>query len=147
MRLCYPSVGSKPIVLVLVEDIATSVLSVFPMLVDTGADETCFPASYAAFFGHNNLAPKVVTKKIHGVGGQSQAYIHSVRLVLVDPKKSTPHNFVPAWTSSLDKASFVTQLNMSMGLLGRDVIGEWKQFTLTPTPKRKASKWDIVIRT
>ena len=147
MRLCYPSVGSKPIVLVLVEDIATGVRSVFPMLLDTGADETCFPASYALFFGHNNLAPKVVKKNIHGVGGQSQAYIHSVRLVLIDPKKSTPHHFVPAWTSSLGKASFVSQLNMSMGLLGRDVISEWKQFTLTPTPKRKASKWDITIRT
>ena len=147
MRLCYPSVGSKPILLVLVEDVATGVRSVFPMLVDTGADESCFPASYAAFFGHNNVAPKVVTKNVHGVGGQSQAYLHSVRLVLIDPKKSTPHNFVPAWTSSLDKASFVSQLNMSMGLLGRDVIGEWKQFSLTPTPKRKTSKWDITIRT
>ena len=44
MRLCYPSVGSKPILLVLVEDVATGFRSVFPMLVDTGADETCFPA-------------------------------------------------------------------------------------------------------
>ena len=147
MRLCYPSVGSKPVLLVLVEDVITGVRSVFPMLVDTGADETCFPASYAAFFGHNNLAPAVVEKNIHGVGGQSQAFIHSVRLVLIDPKKSTPHHFVPAWTSSLGKASFISQLNMSMGLLGRDIIGEWKQFTLTPTPTRKASKWDITIRT
>jgi len=105
------------------------------------------PPPYAAFFGHNNLAPKVVKKQIHGVGGHSQAYIHSVRLVLIDPKKSTPHHFVPAWSSSLGKASFVSQLNMSMGLLGRDVIREWKQVTLIRTPKRAASKWDIAIRT
>ena len=82
MRLSYPSVGSKPVLLALVEDIATGTRSVFPMLLDTGADETCFPANYAAFFGHNNLAPAVVKKQIHGVGGQSQAFVHSIRLIL-----------------------------------------------------------------
>jgi len=71
------------------------------MLLDTGADETCFPAAYAAYFGHSNQAPAVQKKQIQGVGGKSIAYIHSVRLVLVDPVKSSKSAFVPAWSSAI----------------------------------------------
>lgn len=146
MRLRYPSVGSKPILLLLVEDIATGSRSLFPMLLDTGADETCFPANYAAFFGHSNLAGGVSSKQIHGVGGQSQAYMHSVRIALVHPRKSAPGHFVSAWSSSLAKAAFVSKLNLSMGLLGRDVMSEWRSVTLEPSVKTRASKWQITIR-
>jgi hypothetical protein len=147
MLLKYPSVGEKPILFVHVEDVATGNRTLFPMLLDTGADETCFPAAYAVFFGHNNLAHAVSKKNIHGVGGSSMAYIHSVRLVLVDPVKSSKTAFVSAWSSALNKATFVSSLNMSMGLLGRDVMTEWKEIAFTATPFRKASKWDITIRT
>lgn len=146
MRLRYPSVGSKPILLVLVEDVDTGRRSIFPMLLDTGADETCFPANYAAFFGHNNLARGVTKKQIHGVGGRSQAFIHSVRLVLIHPRKSTGEHFVPAWSSALNKAAFVSQLNMTMGLLGRDVIQEWKEVAFRPLLHRPGSEWEITIR-
>ena len=146
MLLTYPSVGEKPLLFVLVEDVATGNRTMFPMLLDTGADETCFPATYAGYFGHNNQAHLVSKKSIYGVGGQSIAYIHSVRLVLIDPVKSTSAAFVPAWSSALNKATFVSSLNMSMGLLGRDVMAEWKDVAFAPTPSRKASKWDISIR-
>lgn len=146
MFLRYPSAGSKPILFVLVEDVVTGTRTLFPMLLDTGADETCFPANYAAYFGHNNTAPDVKKKDIHGVGGASTAYIHSIRIVLVDPIKSTKQAFVPAWSSSLSRAMFVSALDMSMGLLGRDVMKEWKAVSLTPIPHRPASKWQITIR-
>ena len=146
MLVKYPSIGEKPLLFVHVEDVATGNRTLFPMLLDTGADETCFPADYAAFFGHNNMAPAVSKKSIHGVGGKSTAYIHSVRMVLIDPVKSSKSVFVPAWSSALNKATFVTSLNMSMGLLGRDVMAEWADLSLTPTPHRTSSKWDITIR-
>lgn len=146
MLLKYPSVGEKPLLFVHVEDVATGNRTLFPMLLDTGADETCFPADYASYFGHNNLAPAVSKKVIHGVGGKSTAYIHSVRMVLIDPVKSSKSAFVPAWSSALNKATFVTSLNMSMGLLGRDVMAEWKELSFVPTPSRHASKWNITIR-
>ncbi|MEI6564265.1 MAG: hypothetical protein WCO42_08200 [bacterium] len=145
MLLKYPSVGDKPLLFVHVEDVATRNRTLFPMLLDTGADETCFPAAYAVYFGHNNLAPAVSNKFIHGVGGKSTAYVHSVRLVLIDPVKSSNNSFVSAWSSALNKASFVTSLNMSMGLLGRDVMAEWKDLSFAPTPSRRASKWNITI--
>ena len=146
MLLKYPAVGGKPILFVHVEDVATGNRTLFPMLLDTGADESCFPADYAAFFGHNNLAPAVSKKVIHGVGGKSTAYIHSVRMVLIDPVKSTKSAFVPAWSSTLNHATFVSSLNMSMGLLGRDVMAEWRGLSIIPIPSRLASKWDIIIR-
>jgi len=145
MLLTYPSVGEKPLLFVHIEDVATGNRTLFPMLLDTGADETCFPAAYASYFGHSNLAPAVAKKTIHGVGGKSAAFIHSVRLVLIDPVKSSKTAFIPAWSSSLNKATFVTSLNMSMGLLGRDVMAEWRDLSFISTPARGASKWDIAI--
>ena len=69
MFVKYPSVGEKPLLFVHVEDIATGNRTLFPMLLDTGADETCFPVAYAAYFGHSNQAPAVQRKHIQGVVG------------------------------------------------------------------------------
>src|SRR2546427_7966768 len=96
------------------------------MLLDTGADETCFPAKYAAFFAHNNLAPRVRKKSCCGVGGPSTAYIHSVRLSLLDPIKSTQSRQVIAWTAKTRAASFIKKLDIGCGLLGMDLMKHWK---------------------
>lgn len=32
-----------------------------------------------------------------------------------------------------------------MGLLGRDVMAEWRDLSIASTPARIASKWDILI--
>ena len=96
------------------------------MLVDTGADETCFPAKYAGFFGHNNRHPHVVKKRCRGVGGSSLAYVHSVRLGLLDPDQSTRSRHVIAWTARNKSASFVEKLDIGCGLLGMDIIKQWK---------------------
>jgi hypothetical protein len=107
----------------------------FPMLLDTGADETCFPAKYAAFFGHNNLAPRVKRKRCCGVGGASLAYIHSVQLSLLHPIKSTKSHHIIAWTAKNRVASFVQKLDVGCGLLGMDIIKRWKSVCLENGPK------------
>ena len=59
MTLTYPGIAGTPRIVVSIEDLLTGRTFLFPMLLDTGADETCFPASYAAFFGHDNANPAV----------------------------------------------------------------------------------------
>jgi len=96
------------------------------MLLDTGADEICFPAKYAAFFGHNNQAPRVKKKRCCGVGGISVSYIHSVQLSLLDPVRSTNSKHVIAWTAKTRSASFIQKLDAGFGLLGMDIMSRWK---------------------
>ena len=96
------------------------------MLPDTGADETCFPAQYAPFFGHDNRAPEVKRRRCAGVGGSSLTYLHSVRLSLLDPNKSTKSTYVIAWAAKKRTASFVEKLDLDYGLLGMDIIKQWK---------------------
>lgn len=112
------------------------------MLLDTGADETCFPASFASLFGHSNSHPKVQVCKnaVQGIGGFSDTYIHSVRISLLHPIKSTEKKPVIAWSSQLAKAPFVDKLNCPHGLLGMDIIREWKAISFEP------NRHGIVIR-
>ena len=51
------------------------------MLLDTGADQTCFPASFAEGFGHCNDHPDVVKSEnaIRGISGFADSYLHSVQ--------------------------------------------------------------------
>ena len=145
MILRYPSVGAAPIIMVVVCNLMDHSEKFFPVLLDTGADETCFPSALAAFFGHDNAHPAVQSKIVGGVGGSSPAPIHSLRLSLIDPVASTKKNLVKAWTSSLDRGSFVDALTASMGLVGRDVMAEWKRVAFRHSPKLPHSKWMIEI--
>ncbi len=126
MTLVYPALLGKPIIVASVEDLLTGKRFLFPMLLDTGADETCFPARCATFFGHDNHAPRVRRKRCHGVGGASLTYLHSVRLSLLDPVKSTKSNCVLAWTAKMKTASFVEKLEIGCGLLGMDIMKQWR---------------------
>ncbi len=105
------------------------------MLLDTGADETCFPGKYATFFGHNNRARRVQKKRCTGVGGVSVAYIHSVQLSLIDPSRSTKSKQVIAWTAKTKSASFIQKLDSGFGLLGMDIIKLWKSVCFESSPK------------
>lgn len=78
------------------------------------------------FLGHNNRDPRAKRKRCRGVGGSSLAYIHSVRLSLLDPEKSTRSKHVIAWTAKTKSASFLEKLNLGCGLLGMDIIKQWK---------------------
>jgi len=126
VTLVYPGLLGKPILIVSVEDLLSGNRFLFPMLLDTGADETCFPAKYAPFLGHSNLAPGVRKKRCRGVGGISIAYIHSVQLSLLDPAKSKKSHQVVAWTARAKVASFVQKLDIDRGLLGIDIVKRWK---------------------
>lgn len=128
----------------IVVDCMSGLSYVFPMLLDTGADQTAFPASYAAFIGHDNLAQKVISVKIGGIGGKSNAYLHSVKVACLDPVTSTAKNLIHSWTSSLDKALFIEKLSTPTGLLGRDVMREWKRVSFSPL-NQSDRKWQIEI--
>ena len=45
---------------------------------------TCLPASQAEFLGHDNLDDRVKTTQVSGVGGRSRAFIHTLRMELID---------------------------------------------------------------
>ena len=104
------------------------------MLLDTGADSSCFPAAFANGFGHNNLHPEVEVQKdaVQGIGGCSDAYIHSVRIGLIHPSKSTRKETVLAWSSTIEKFQFVEKLDCRHGLLGMDVMRQWKEVGFEP---------------
>ena len=132
MTYSYPGLGGKPVIVVCVECLLTGRAFFVNMLLDTGSDETCFPASFAGLFGHSNSHPKVRVSKnaVQGIGGFSDTYIHSVRVSLLHPVKSTQRKPVIAWSSKFAKAPFVDKLECPHGLIGMDMISEWKSLTL-----------------
>lgn len=107
------------------------------MLLDTGADSTCFPASSAKIFGHNNSHPevKVLKDEVRGIGGSSDAYIHSVRIGLIHPSKSNKKETVLAWKSDVDEVQFVEKMECDHGLIGMDIIKQWKEISFQPVKK------------
>jgi hypothetical protein len=110
----------------------------YPMILDTGADYTSFPGALASFLGHDNQHPQVVREKTSGIGGQAVACLHSLRLFLVDPKtpiKTTKHIAVPVcvWKSSIKRFRFIEGFDCPFGLLGRDLMQEWKCVSLSPS--------------
>ena len=133
VTLKYLSIGNFPSLLVSVEDVFTGNRKLVRMVLDTGADETSFPAAFAAHFGHNNDHEHVECKEVHGVGGKSVAYVHSVRLSLLDPVKFSKTNVALAWTSQRNKAAFIQHLDAAFGLLGSDIMSEWKGFSIFNT--------------
>ncbi len=89
MTLVYPAIGGRPIILAVVQNLIAGDYFLMQMLLDTGADQTCFPSQLASIFGHDNHYPGVVKDVLHGIGGVSTSYLHSVQVSLIDPKKST----------------------------------------------------------
>lgn len=131
MELIYPYPGKRPVIIAAIEDVRTGNHHFFQMLLDTGAEWTCFPARYAASFGHDNHHKDVKTHNMHGLGGSCKCYIHRVRLGLIDPVKSTAANLAIAWKSKLDHASFADKLDCGFGLLGMDIMSEWSSMTFS----------------
>jgi Aspartyl protease len=125
VELIYSYPGQRPTIIASIEDGLTGNRHLFQMLLDTGAERTCFPARYAAAFGHDNHHPEVKSHTMHGLGGSCKCYIHRVRLGLIDPAESTAANLVIAWKSKLEHASFADKLDCGFGLLGMDIMSEW----------------------
>jgi hypothetical protein len=130
--LVYPALFERPIILAVVNDLMNGSQYLVPMLLDTGADQTCFPASLAVFFGHNNNHCDVERDTCQGIGGSSVSYLHSVQISLIHPKKSTKEKPVIAWTAKNTKTAFVENLDCGFGLIGMDIMKQWKSITFEP---------------
>ncbi len=102
------------------------------MMLDTGADATCFPAHLAEDFGHNNFHEDVEVQRdaVRGIGGASDAYLHNLRIGFLHPSKSSNVAPVLAWESKPMKIQFVEKMDCSHGLIGMDIIGRWEKFTI-----------------
>jgi hypothetical protein len=140
VTLTYPVLAVKSTILVSVECLFSGRTYIIPMLIDTGCDETSFPAYCSERFGHNNHDRRVKKSWCSGVGGRSRSYIHSVEISLLHPGKST-HQI--AWRSNVPRAAFIENLNCTFGLIGMDVIKEWKSLFL----KNTTGGLQIVIKT
>ena len=127
VTLTYPALDGRPTILTSIECLLTGRTFLFPMLVDTGSDRTSFPASVAATFGHDNKHPRVKKAWCKGVGGRSRSYLHSVQVSLIHPTRAS-HQIV--WRSSLPRADFVENLDCRFGLIGMDIIKQWKSVTM-----------------
>ena len=132
MTLVYPAIGGRPIILAVVQNLIARDYFLMQMLLDTGADQTCFPSKLASIFGHDNSHPGIVKDVLHGIGGVSTSYLHSVQLSLIDPKKSTQKKPVLAWTATEKTAVFVENLDCGFGLIGMDLIRQWKHLSFEP---------------
>lgn len=53
MTLVYPALFGSPIIVTSMEDLLTGNQSLFPMLLDTVADETCFPGTAEAILSYS----------------------------------------------------------------------------------------------
>ena len=106
------------------------------MVLDTGSDDSCFPAKLAEKFGHDNLHPLELRKDaVQGVGGMSDAFIHSVQVSLLDSRKTRANKPAIAWTSPITKTPFVEKLDCAHGLLGMDIMREWQSIVFQPIRK------------
>ena len=148
MTYYYPGIGGKPIILVCVKDLLSdNAWGGIQMLIDTGADSTCFPASFAKCFGHDNdhQNVEILPDAVHGIGGSSDAYLHSVQISLIHPSKSTREKTVIAWTSPLKKVQFIKKMECKHGLIGMDIIQQWKELRLEPVNRRSGNGVSIRI--
>jgi len=109
-RLCYPCLGDVPSLLVNIVNARSGRKHLFQMLVDTGASHTSIPAGFAWSFGHDNEAAGVATTEVKGIGGKSPAYIHALRLELIDPAAKTWTKLVPPWRSPKLPVHFVEKM-------------------------------------
>jgi hypothetical protein len=134
VELIYPGIGGQPIIVVAVKCGLTNRGYFVNMLLDTGAEQTCFPAAFAKAFGHDNTHPDVVVHKnaVQGIGGFSDSFIHSLQISLLDPVKSRERKPVIAWSSPLTQAPFVEKLDCLHGLIGMDVMRGWKGVGFEP---------------
>ena len=143
--LLYPSLGDSPTVFVNIINSKTGRPHMFQMLVDTGASRTCLPANRAAFLGHDNTHHGVKKTTVRGVGGDSDAFVHTLRLELIDPEGKIWSKLVPPWRSKVIPVHFVEKMQTQAGILGRDVLSLWQHVGFKPTPRRSHSKWTVEI--
>jgi hypothetical protein len=133
--LSYPGIGGDPIILTYVECLLTGERFPAKMLLDTGASESCFPAAFASKFKHSNQHRdvKVLKDAVRGIGGFSDAYLHSVRVSLIHPSKSSKKKIVLAWEAGHTEVQFVEKFeDCDHGLIGMDIMKQWEEVRFEP---------------
>jgi len=143
--LSYPSLGETPILFVQIVHPETGQARIFQMLVDTGATKTCLPAHFAASFGHDNRHPLVKKTIAHGLGDSSQAFVHTLKVALIDPEATEQEKLRTFWTSPVMPVLFAEKMTTKFGLLGRDVLAQWQQICFRPMAGNPAPFWTIEI--
>ncbi|MBT3296246.1 MAG: hypothetical protein HN383_13315 [Verrucomicrobia bacterium] len=148
-RLSYPCLGDVPALFINVINARSKRKQLFQMLVDTGASHTSIPASFASSFGHDNTAPDVATTEVNGIGGKSLAYIHTLRVELIDPQAKTWAKLVSPWRSPKLPVLFIDKMDTQIGLLGRDILQRWSGIAFLPGSDAKGQggtrSWTITI--
>jgi hypothetical protein len=148
-RLCYPCIGDVPALFINIINARSKRKQLFQMLVDTGASHTSIPASFASSFGHDNTAPGVATSEVNGIGGKSPAFIHTLRVELIDPQAKTWTKLVSPWRSPKLPVLFVEKMDTQIGLLGRDILQRWSAIGFLPRSDSKGQggkrSWTITI--
>ncbi|MFA5747412.1 MAG: hypothetical protein WC926_05090 [Candidatus Paceibacterota bacterium] len=83
-------------------------------LIDTGADECCFPGELATYLGHNLI--KGNPRHFNGVGGTVVAYLHQTNVVIAGHKLQMNIYYSDEWNASgiclLGQNSFLTRFNL-----------------------------------
>ena len=143
--LTYPSLGETPILFVQIIHPETNQARIFQMLVDTGATKTCLPAYYAASFGHNNRHPLVRKTTACGLGDSSPAFVHTLKMAMIDPDATEREKLRTYWTSPVMSVLFVEKMETKFGLLGRDLLAQWKRLGFRPVSGNPDSSWLIDI--
>ena len=102
----------------------------FKMLLDTGSCHTCLPTRFAFHFGLKNHENEDQSHQTQGIGCTVKRYLHRLRIGLIDPTSRGSRDVV--WVSRLEQISFIKELEGVFGILGMDIISEWKELTLLP---------------
>ena len=146
MILRYTSIKTRPVIFVAIHGRETKTPMVWPMVVDTGADTTVFPSNVASLLGHDNTRDGVQKVDGAGIGGKEiSVYMHTdITLSLTSPDSYAKS----IWTSSISTIGFFdvesSQVDHQVidGLLGRDIMAEWKKVSFI---RDKQRRWIIEI--
>lgn len=75
-----------------------------------------------------------------GIGFDWTGHFHGFRFGLVDHLLKPP-----VWESTVSEIPFVENLDANYGLLGMDVIRQWKELSIMPSPSGDGGRIQISI--
>jgi len=85
-------------------------------IIDTGADECCFPGEVATYLGHN--LTKGNARPFNGVGGMVIAHLHQTNVVISGHKLQMNIYYSDSWNNTgiclLGQNSFLTRFNVTL---------------------------------
>jgi len=144
-RLVYQGIDTTPSLFVNIIHEKAGRRVPFCMLIDTGASHTCIPANFARFLGHDNDDKRVRRVTAKGIGGESEGFEHTMALELIDPEGKILSKLISPWKSAKVPVWFLANMDMEIGIIGRDIIAFWKELALRQTGTKAKPSWSIAI--